>query len=335
MKGKAIDSADISVVIQGAVDSKNTPLLLRSVREYLPNAEIILSTWENSDLTYCNGCTDIVLNKDPGAAPMDVAGNSLLNLNRMLVSTKGGIQRATKKYILKCRSDVILIGNRFLQYFDAFNEREPQYCLAKHKIMLNSLYCMKCEAEGGLIHPTPFHISDWYCFGLQEDIRLLFSLSAVENVEFARYFAYHPKPREYAIPWLNHRLWKFPPEQYLGVMFAKEKFPGLTFPNCLAYDQVDMELSDRFIINNFIILDPENFSIVSNKNYYSTVSNKLYKAPEHVWNGLYREHIYLEDYKKYCDPSIKVPRDFLKIKRTFFTQKWKPADLKSLIFKRG
>ena len=60
-----IDTKDISVVVQGAVDKENTPRCLKSLRKHLPGAEVILSTWEgtNTDgLDY-----DVVLyNQDPG-----------------------------------------------------------------------------------------------------------------------------------------------------------------------------------------------------------------------------------------------------------------------------
>ena len=40
-----IDKKDISVVVQGAIDKEWTPLCLKSIRKYLPESEIILSTW--------------------------------------------------------------------------------------------------------------------------------------------------------------------------------------------------------------------------------------------------------------------------------------------------
>ena len=45
-----INSIDISVVVQGAIDKENTPKCLKSIREFLPNAKIILSTWKNSNV---------------------------------------------------------------------------------------------------------------------------------------------------------------------------------------------------------------------------------------------------------------------------------------------
>lgn len=310
-----INTEDISVVVQGSIDRENTPKLLLSIRKHLPGAEIILSTWKKQDFSVFLDYDILVKSQDPGAVAMDVNKVSPYNINRMILSTKEGLKKASRKYVLKCRSDVIVVGTDFLEYFDKYQKRDENYVLARKKILLNSLYCMKCEMEKGNVHPTPYHISDWYCFGLKEDIEDLFSLPLVEINEFARYFEYHKKEREYAIPWLSHRVWRFPPEQYLGLSYARKKFPDIQFDNCLAYDDVDIEQSERFLVNNFIILDPEDFGIVAAKNYYDDVSKHLSHCPEHVWNGLYRHYVYLQDYKKYCDAEYKLPVDRVGIER--------------------
>ncbi|TXJ44182.1 hypothetical protein EPJ70_08075 [Brachyspira aalborgi] len=58
-----IDTKDISVVVQGAIDKGYTPLCLKSIRKYLPESEIILSTWEGSDVENLDYDV-LVLNKD-------------------------------------------------------------------------------------------------------------------------------------------------------------------------------------------------------------------------------------------------------------------------------
>lgn len=58
-----IDTKDISVVVQGAIDKGYTPLCLKSIRKYLSESEIILSTWEESDVENL-GYDVLVLNKD-------------------------------------------------------------------------------------------------------------------------------------------------------------------------------------------------------------------------------------------------------------------------------
>ena len=42
-----IDFKDISIIVQGAIDIAETPKCLASIRKHLPEAEIILSTWNN------------------------------------------------------------------------------------------------------------------------------------------------------------------------------------------------------------------------------------------------------------------------------------------------
>lgn len=47
---KASYSREISIVIQGKVDIEKTLKCIESVREYLPGAEIILSTWKGENV---------------------------------------------------------------------------------------------------------------------------------------------------------------------------------------------------------------------------------------------------------------------------------------------
>ena len=40
-----IDSAEISVVVQGIIDGEKTKKCIESIRHFLPNSDIVLSTW--------------------------------------------------------------------------------------------------------------------------------------------------------------------------------------------------------------------------------------------------------------------------------------------------
>ena len=69
-----IKSDEISVVVQGAINNKYTPICLASIRKIFPYATIILSTWKNSkteNLDY-----DVLIeNEDPGSEVCDVVYN--------------------------------------------------------------------------------------------------------------------------------------------------------------------------------------------------------------------------------------------------------------------
>ena len=62
-----MDTKDISVIVQGAINKNETIKCLQSIRQYLPGAEIILSTWEGSNITDLD-YDNLILSKDPGAA---------------------------------------------------------------------------------------------------------------------------------------------------------------------------------------------------------------------------------------------------------------------------
>lgn len=122
-----IKSEDISVVIQGPVKRKYLTRCLESVKQHLPNAQIIISAWDE-DLSQYDA--DVKINNSPippsQCSKLDGAlGN---NLNRQLVSTLQGLKKAVCKYSLKMRGDIMLSGDKFLSYYTAFPElRNEKY----------------------------------------------------------------------------------------------------------------------------------------------------------------------------------------------------------------
>ena len=164
-----IDTKDISVVVQGGIDQKYTSDCLKSIRKHLPDSEIILSTWEGSDadgLDY----DIIIFNKKIEKNFID---NEVLNLvnntNRQIISTQNGIKKASKKYILKLRTDSLLLNNNFLQYFDKFQNRNKKYIGFKNRVIVPSVYAREYSNDIKLC--LTFHPSDFYFFGLEEDIK--------------------------------------------------------------------------------------------------------------------------------------------------------------------
>lgn len=112
----------ISVVVQGAVETAVYERVSRSIREFLPGAEIILSTWEGTDLKGLD-YDKAVINKDPGAFWSLYRGSQKKvrnNINRQIISTISGVKAAERKYVMKLRSDSVITGCGFLEYADRF-----------------------------------------------------------------------------------------------------------------------------------------------------------------------------------------------------------------------
>ena len=125
-----MDGANISVVLQGAVDAEICTQIVKSVRLYLPRAEIVLSTWDGTDV----GAMDydvLVMNEDPGALKSLYRGSKEYvnnNINRQIVSTRNGIRRASREYVMKLRSDSVVTGLGFMEYARKYLSDERYLC---------------------------------------------------------------------------------------------------------------------------------------------------------------------------------------------------------------
>ena len=114
-----INSKDISVVVQGPIRTDITSKCIKSIRQFLPDSEIILSTWKNEDISQLD-YDKLVLCDDPGATLLCVKHKKQIynNMNRQLVTVKEGLKLANRKYVLKLRTDLILTNANFLDFWN-------------------------------------------------------------------------------------------------------------------------------------------------------------------------------------------------------------------------
>ena len=262
---KKIDTKDISVVIQGAIDNENTRLCIASVRKYLKGSEIILSTWEGSNTDGYNADI-VVLNKDPGGIK-DLRTKFTNNLNRQLVSTSNGVKKASRKFCLKLRSDLILQSNAFLQYFFKFEDRNENYSVFKNRVIFLSLFFKKYMGEiDNIIMPTPYHISDWLAFGYTDDVRMLFDIPLAIEPENSNYLIKNNycKGLKFNLFGASHQ---YAPEQYIFYNFIKKNTKiEFEFRNIMDYNGENIEESKKYIVNNCIPIDARMFKIYCGKN---------------------------------------------------------------------
>lgn len=314
-----IESKDISVVIQGPVDKIYTPKCINSIRRLLPNAEVILSTWEGTELEkidydYC------VFSQDPGCGYDGIDNRRTLNVNRWIVSSKAGVEKASRKYVLKCRSDAELINTNFLKYWGKYEKRNSDYTIAQHKIIIPSPYTMKYLGDGRKKTKiyTPFHVSDWYCFGIKDDILKFVDADLVDDIKkFARYF----ENQEYKIParfrwWMNDWFRKIAAEQYIGLCYVQKKFHQVDLLDFLNWKNFNENFAEEFLVNNFIVLDPVQFGMIINK--FKDFSRNIFILGNDLWPGMYRNYIYKKDYHKYTHTFGIIGVDVLNIKRKVY-----------------
>ena len=302
-----IDTKDISVVVQGAIDKDNTPKCLRSIREHLPDSEIILSTWKGSDVTGLD-YDKLVLNDDPGGYKDKFCPYFCNNLARHILSTQSGLQRANGKYVLKIRSDLKFFSSNFLRCFTRLSERNKEYIFTTRKLIACSFFSKKYLSYNDIVHPAPFHLSDWLLFGLKEDVNIVYNIPLPDQ-SYWDYFSDHVYTGKKSN--LFGCAHQYAPEQYILYNSIKKYFTDIKFENYMDYNECNIIASENIIANNFIILSPQKFKLVclkkntNNDFYYQWCRNPL-KIPSGLYKGLYRDYIVEQDYKKYCQPNYKI-----------------------------
>jgi hypothetical protein len=165
-----IADTDISVIVQGPVHPQQTTTVLASVRQTLPGAEILLSSWRDSDLAWLDrSLVDrVVLSADPGPNANRSPDGRRLNMNRQILSTAAGLRAATRGHALKLRTDIALTGNGFLTHFGAYAP-SPDHRILTERVIALPAYRPRV---------TPFMVADYCFFGRRADLLTLWDIPA-------------------------------------------------------------------------------------------------------------------------------------------------------------
>lgn len=293
-----VQPRDLSFIVQGPVynainNSKRlsvTCRALNSIRENFPEAELILSTWEGGNvdnLTY----DVLVLNKDPGSEIMHPSGVRH-NVNRQIVSTMAGLKVASRKYIIKTRTDVVFTHNKCLDYLFCYQKRSDDYRFTKERVLVASV----TSVNPNKYLQFPYHPCDWFYFGLKEDMIDIFDIPFFPEPEFTHWFKTRECPINHPAYWTTAR---YAPESYLWYSFCK-KHLDIKFDHLCDISNNNIEISERIFANNLVVLKPSQLGIVSLKNKY-------------VYSYLYHMYTFTEWkrlYNKYCQGTLPIGYDF-------------------------
>ena len=304
-----IELSDITVVVQGAVDQYTSKCLLK-IRRSFPGAKILLSTWEGTPVSHLD-FDNVIFNKDPGGTK-DLNTAFVNNLNRQLVSTLNGLKSVKTKYALKVRSNLIFRNNNLLKYFDKFQMTNEKYKVFDRKVIFCSYFFKRYLGEFKyVVHPTPYHISDWMAFGLTKDLIKLFDVPLTKEPEYTNFLINNKKSDiKLNMFGASHQ---YAPEQYIFYNCVKKysKFDGVAkFESIIDYSDESIKDSENFVVNNCIILDPSQISCYCAKNGidpYREWSYKIWGLPHYVYEGLYSHFMYLSEYKRLIDKSFTIP----------------------------
>jgi hypothetical protein len=286
-----IDPREIDVVVQGPVtgtpadppEKQLSRACLESLRCHLPGSRLILSTWEGSDRTGLD-YDRFVTSSDPGAPSYWKSYPVPYNLNRQIVSTRTGMNLAERRFILKIRSDLVLTGTGFLDLWQRFPVRHPEWRVFENRLVASAWPTVNPRRS-----PLPFALSDWFHFGLREDVMRLWDRPPATDDD-ARYFETHPRPTPDKLPDL---LCRYNPEQavWLGCLRGHGPVPCEHIWDRGPHNR---ELAELTLVNNVILAEPVRLGVEFRKYDFRTTG--IYNYYTHAeWLDLYR---------RYCDRSF-------------------------------
>ncbi len=300
-----INLNEIDVIIQGAVSRKKvgrtgmgeTEAVIASLREHLPGAALILSTWKGTDVSGLN-VDQVVLSDDPGSFPYGNDETFRNNVNRQIVSTRNGLQAGTRKYALKLRSDTRLDHAGFLSWFDRFPARNPACKILEQRVIIKSIGTLHPRKCPSVANPRRFlfYPCDFMYFGLRLDVLNIWDIPLM-TAQDANWFN-QGSPR-WCVRGMKNRLHS---ESHIWVSFLLNNGWTKVIQNWAEFDQELLRSSELSIVNNLILLDQNQFG-------YHCFKYPSSEGP--CWGLQYLQNFTNWDwqvlYREYCDPNFKPP----------------------------
>lgn len=148
----------IDTCLQGPISSETNEVIENWLRCYWIN-QVIVSTWEGSEITHPNPRVKIVLSHDPHNPGPN-------NVNRQLISTKRGLQEVTTRFCIKSRTDL---------WPKEFNIIGPEIYRLLNNSRVNREIYYKIAVLGDYHGCLPFLVPDFLTFGSTTDIKKLWS----------------------------------------------------------------------------------------------------------------------------------------------------------------
>lgn len=267
-------SKDITVLIQGALDEDKIGKCVKSYKEKLPEAQIIISTWKKQkcDIPVCDEC---VFLDDPGAEMYDWGGGHKNNTNRQLYGKKAGLEYVRRKYVLVTRPDIYLLDDSFLDYYDVYGDNI--YPALHKRLLIVNFY-----TRNPRIFPLMYHPSDWILFGETDDVKNYYDIPLMTKYDM-NFFG------EKDVLGRNLKA-KFTPEQYIFTSFIR-KYEEIGVQCINQKNENAVTHTEKLFAECFVVLDyKKQFNIEFIKynpnkhlDHFSLISYSMWKLLYEVW----------------------------------------------------
>lgn len=296
---------DLSIIFQGPIIQigkiNYTLLALNSALINFPGAEIILSTWEGTEIQkeiLDLNSIKIIYNVDPGSGIRKDKPLAYHNVNRIIKSSIEGLKNARGKYCIKTRSDMIFDSATCLHYFSRYNGRIENYSIFEDKIIVSNQTSINPNYGPRLL----YHICDWFFLGRRDDLIDLYEIDFIDDNLQVRWYQFNKKP-ENSIDKNNLSL--FMAEDFVISSYFK-KYIKIEHDYYCDYSEDQKLLSEKLIASNFVIVDNQKLGIHSGK--FNSLSRaylwKCYTFQE--WKKLYNIHVLKSHYTNFFNERLYI-----------------------------
>ncbi len=286
---------NISIIFQGRVLEERkicgrVIANLATTRRHFPHDEIILSTWNLShaireellsQLQPLGVC--LVESQDPGPLIYQQKNTRwITNLNRMIVSSREGICRASHGLVVKLRTDSQLYCSEIKnilqrrQHDERCFPRDPEYALFRQRVINGNVFAR--NARGHM--PYLFHPGDIFLAGNREDLVDLFDIPLADSTVFEVCFCFS-----------IFSLMRYVPEQYLWVKYIEKISGRIEFPGNAVFTEALRERSEKYYVSNFIPYSSEQLGFRWSKHrqvYKNKGISSVYRLED--WRNLQQNH---------------------------------------------
>ncbi|MBY6017876.1 WavE lipopolysaccharide synthesis family protein [Halomonas denitrificans] len=273
----------ISVVVQGPVQAYQgrgmeagiTQRCLDSVRQHLPGATLILSTWPDQDLSGLDYDL-LVESADPGPNQDDYCPR---NYHRQLVSSREGLRRVTTDYAIKLRSDNYLVGNQFVERQQAYPLRHPEFRQFAERVVINA-NLFRRYSKG---HRILYHPSDFFYYGRTEDLLRIWDQPLFEQQPFsADLLAGFARLKKGQVALES--------EQVICLIWLLALDPNApVIHRRIAGDAAAQDYWDKFVASNLLLDEPERIGLGLRK-ISLRAKKRVNEFTFHEWCELYNRH---------------------------------------------
>lgn len=286
----------VTVVVQGPVQTLKgraqeagiTFKCLASIRQHLPGANIILSTWPEQQLSELD-YDELVISEDPGPNIRNYHSDGraqLYNNNRQIVSTLAGLKLAKTRYAIKLRSDNFLTGNQFVEIQQHYPKRCDSHHLFQERVVVSNVFTRK-YAKGFRV---AYHLSDFFYFGLTKDLLSIWDLELLADASLTDASNTVTSPKNFVTD-CTQMFW----------IKALQKFDcSVGLEGLLDSNQSQRRKSDLYYANNLIIGAPDDLGLGLEKKFSGKARIARLKGQCAQWQLFDWEDLY----KKYCAPSF-------------------------------